>query len=404
MALNIPELPPMVMRGDSLEDCIKKLRSIYGSDFRIIRREEKAPDGFFGLFKKKHYEVTYALLQPEPRKNPLVPAAFDFEKEKRKFLEANGGGNPQMKLILDELHELNRSLDEKTSALCPEEPAAIVRIRELLRKNEFTPSYIQKIVDKIRKDCSLEELDDFNFVQKAVVDWIGETIRTVKTEYLSYPQVIVLVGPTGVGKTTSVAKLAAKYAALTAKGSAGGKRVRIITIDTYRIGAKQQLETYGELMDIPVSLAESADDMQKLLTMYSKDVDIILVDTTGRSPKDYEGLAKMRNILDLKKLPTRVFLTVSASTKASDLRTVMQQYEIFGYESLIVTKMDETDCLGSIISIMDEKNKAAAYFTDGQRVPSDIVKATQVRMLIQLADFKIDREHIDRKFSPEGAE
>ena len=82
----------------------------------------------------------------------------------------------------------------------------------------------------------------------------------------------------------------------------------------------------------------------------------------------------------------------------------MQQYEIFGYESLIVTKMDETDCLGSIISIMDEKNKTAAYFTDGQRVPSNIEKATQVRMLIQLADFKIDREHINRKFSPEGTD
>lgn len=404
MALNIPELPPMIMRGDSFEDCMTKLRSIYGSDFHIIRREEKSSDGIFGFFKKKQYALIYTPSKPERRKNPAVSPVFDFEEEKRKMIQANGGGNPQMKLVLDELKQLKRDIDEKTAVLSSDEPAAIVRIRELLRKNEFTPAYIQKIVDRIRKECSLEQLEDFNFIQRAVVDWIGETIHTVQNEYLSYPQVIVLVGPTGVGKTTSVAKLAAKYAALTLKGGSHGKRVHIITIDTYRIGAQQQLQTYGDLMGIPVSLAESADDMQKLLTMYSKDVDVILVDTTGRSPKDYEGLAKMRSTLDLKKLPTRVFLTVSAATKASDLRTVMQQYEIFGYESLIVTKMDETDCLGSIISIMDEKNKAAAYFTDGQRVPSNIEKATQVRMLIQLADFKIDRQHIDGKFSSEGAD
>ena len=404
MALNIPELPPLIMRGDSMEDCIKKIHSRYGNDVHIIRREEKKADGVLGLFKKKQYEIIYTPLKAERSKTPAVSPVFDFEEERRKFIQANGGGNPQMKLILDEINNLKRNIDEKTAALSSDEPETIVHIRELLRKNDFTPAYIQKIVDRIRKECSLEALDDFNAVQKSVVDWIGESIQTVKTEYLSYPQVIVLVGPTGVGKTTSVAKLAAKYAALTLKGGSRGKRVRIITIDTYRIGAQQQLETYGDLMGIPVSLAESADDMQKLLTMYSKDVDVILVDTTGRSPKDYEGLAKMRSILDLKKLPTRVFLTVSAATKASDLRTVMQQYEIFGYESLIITKMDETDCLGSIISIMDEKNKAASYFTDGQRVPSNIEKATQVRMLIQLTDFKIDREHINRKFSPEGTD
>ena len=80
----------------------------------------------------------------------------------------------------------------------------------------------------------------------------------------------------------------------------------------------------------------------------------------------------------------------------------MQQYEIFGYDALIITKMDETDCIGSIISVMDEKGKSLAYFTDGQRVPRDIEKANAVRMLIQLADFKIDREHIDGKFLPKG--
>ena len=155
-------------------------------------------------------------------------------------------------------------------------------------------------------------------------------------------------------------------------------------------------------MGVPVSIADSSEDMQKLLRLYSNDVDIIFVDTTGHSPKDYEGLARMRKVLDFKGIRPHVFLTVSASTKVSDLRTILQQYEIFGYDALIITKMDETDCIGSIISVMDEKGKSLAYFTDGQRVPRDLEKANPVRMLIQLADFKIDREHIDRKFLPKG--
>jgi len=403
LALNIPEQPPLRMRGVSYEDCVSKIRALYGRDYQVIRRNTIDSGGAFGFFKKKEFEVTYVVMPPEARKNTVVPTQMNFEQEKRKILEANKNvSNPQMKLILDEMRSLRREFDEKTSAFCREEHPAIVRIQELLKKNEFTSAYIKNIVDRIRKEYSLEELDDFEKIKKAVVDFIGETIRVADVEYKEGPQVIILVGPTGVGKTTSIAKLAARYTVLRESGGTP-RRVRLVTTDSYRIAAKQQLETYGNLMDIPVDLADTIEDMQKLLSLYSKDVDIILIDTTGHSPKDYEGLARMRKILDLRRIPSQVFLTVSASTKVSDLRMIMQQYEIFDYSALVVTKMDETSCIGGVISIMDEKAKPAVYFSVGQRVPRDLEKANPVRMLIELVDFEIDREHIDRKFSAEGA-
>ena len=402
MAFNSASQMPSVMRGESYEDCVKKIRDIYGRDYQIIRREEVAPEGFFGFLKKKQYAVTYTPVPPSMYRAPAASAPLNFEEERRKILEAGKDfSNPQMKLVLDEIRSLRRDLDEKTAAQNNEHPT-VSKIQELMRKNEFTGAYIKNITEKIRKEYSLEDLDDFEKVQKSTVDWIGESIKIADTDYTSFPQVIVLVGPTGVGKTTSVAKLAASYIVDRGTVDSSVQRVRIITTDVFRIGGHNQLETYGGIMHIPVSVADSTEDMQKLLRLYSNDVDIIFIDTTGHSPKDYEGLARMRKVLDFKGIRPHVFLTVSASTKVSDLRTILQQYEIFGYDALIITKMDETDCIGSIISVMDEKGKSLAYFTDGQRVPRDLEKANPVRMLIQLADFKIDREHIDRKFLPKG--
>ena len=400
MALNTPEQKSLVMRGASYQDCVEKIRAIYGRNYELISKRAVEPEGFFAFLKKRQYELTYVVL-PDNRFASMLGSPMDFEQERRKILEANKNSvSPQLKLIFDEINSLKKDFAEKTSVLRQDEHPTIIRIQELMQKNEFAPDYIAKICERIRKEYSLDTLDDFESVQKSVVDWIGEGIRIADTENIARPQVVVLVGPTGVGKTTSVAKLAAQYISSDG-GRAKALRVRIITIDSYRIAAKEQMETYGEVMGIPVSLANSAEDMQKLMTMYATGVDVILVATTGQSPKSYESLAKMRKILDFRAIPSQVFLTVSASTKASDLRTIMQQYEIFGYSALIITKMDETDCIGSVISIMDEKNKAVAYFTDGQRVPRDMEKATPVRMLIQLSDFKIGRTHIDQKCCPE---
>ncbi len=409
MATNLYQQEPHTIRADSYEECITKIRKVYGSGYEILRRNECSPEGMFGFLKKKQYEITFVGIPPKGKpafqgtvlQSPASSVtAMDFNEEKNKILEANKNvQSPQMKLILDEIKGLREHIHNSSSSGKQDDHQSIVTIEEMLRKNEFTQEYIKKISDKIRKEFSIGDLDDFEAVQKAVVDWIGESIIIDNPKNRARTEIIVLVGPTGVGKTTTVAKLAANY--ISGSLNTSGKqdlKLRLITIDSLRIGAKEQLETYGELMSIPVSFASTVEDLQQLVTLYGHDVDIILVDTSGHSPKDYESLAKMRKTLDFRGQKPQVFLTVSASIKANDLRTILQQYEIFGYSSIIVTKLDETDSVGTIVSVLDEKQKSIAYITDGQKVPRNFKKADPVSFLINLSGFKVDRDHIDEKF------
>ena len=144
----------------------------------------------------------------------------------------------------------------------------------------------------------------------------------------------------------------------------GALNVRVISIDNYRIGAKEQIEKYCNIMKVPISYAEEASDLKILMDTFS-DVDMIVIDTIGKSPKDYSRIADMRYLLDGAGPISDVFLAMSATTKASDMREIMQQYETFGYTSVIMTKFDETARVGNIISILHEKKKPLAYLTTG---------------------------------------
>ncbi len=405
MAIDAFSQKPISITASSEAACRDRIRELYGEDYKIVRRQESIAKGFWPLSKEKQYTVWYVPIVPEPKKSTYgfsSAAQMDPNEERMKILEANQNvQSPQMKLILDEIKEIRSQLDEKSSMYHQDEHASIQKIESLLIRNDFTSEYIKKIADKIKKEFSLDDLDDFSLVQKTVVDWIGEAIEITDIAVTKRPEIIVLVGPTGIGKTTTIAKLAAYYSGIGNTTVPKGLNIRLITIDNVRVQAKEQLETYGVHMGIPVEYADSTNDLQGLLSLYGRDVDVILIDTAGHSPKDYENLAKLRTKLDLKGQKLKIFLAISAPTKANDLRTILQQYETFGYESVIVTKLDETSTVGTVLSVLDEKQKSVAYITDGQKVPRNFKKADEVSFLINLVDFAIDREHIDEKFIQE---
>ena len=246
-------------------------------------------------------------------------------------------------------------------------------------------------------DNEIDTLDDFDSVQNSVVEWICESVSFNKTVYKSRPQIIILVGPTGVGKTTTVAKLAARYA-FGKSGEETKKNVRIITIDWFRIGAKEQIEIYGDTMQVPVSKAQTCEDINNIIDMYRNDEDYIIIDTTGYSPKDYENIAKMKKILDVRNYSVETYLCMTASTKLSDMKDIMQQYEIFGYDSVIITKFDETSHVGNVISGLSDKGKSLTYFTTGQKVPHYLEQASVYHLLMRLSGFKFDSKSLAKKF------
>ncbi len=389
--------------ADNEDACKKRIRELYGDNVKILTKKEFDIRGVLPFMKKKQCELSYMLVTPDFKRNfqgyTTAAPQLDLNEEKNKILEANKRfQDPQMKLLMDRFDELESKMGENVAPSTKDEHETITSIQTLLVNNDFTPDYIKKIVERIKKEFTLDDLDDFDIVQKTVVDWIGETITIADTSNISRPEIIVLVGPTGIGKTTTVAKLGAYFSGVGNSDMPKDLEILPVTIDNIRVGAKEQLEILGSAMGLYAEYADTAEDLHNLLAIKGVAKDVILIDTAGHSPKDYENLAKLRKKLELKGRKPRIFLTVSASTKANDLRIILKEFEVFGYDSIIVTKLDETDTVGSIISILDEKKKSVAYITNGQKISCNFSKANQVSFLINLLDFKIDRAHIDDKF------
>lgn len=408
-----------VEQGKTHTEAMEKVRNKYGSHAKVMHHRSVRMGGFLGLFTHEGVEVTGYISRPA--RKAVDPA---FEEQKKRFLgsvapnladttsrsergeetgpeQTSGGSRSSTTLdtLLEEVKTLRSTLETRSATTSDsggeKEHPTIRHIRKLLELNEFTASYSGMVVDRLKREFALEELSDTDTIEKHVVDWIGESIRIDRYEPASKGNVFILVGPTGVGKTTTIAKLAAMWGIEQADRPA--KDVRMITIDNYRIGARQQIETYGEIMGIPVHAAENYADLEKQIAVY-RDVDVVFVDTIGKSPRDYVKIGEMKEQLDACGKGAVVHLAVSATTKPSDLDSIIQQFEPFGCSSVVATKLDETSRIGSLISVMHERGKALCYLTVGQRVPIDIEPARVTTLLRKLDGFRIDRAHIEDRF------
>ena len=376
-------------------EAAEKMKIKYGPAARVLTHRNIRCGGFLGLFRNDGVELTCYIGNDSAR----LPG-YD-EEEKRKILESVGK-NKTMQLILSEIQSLKQALPKGNDSAEQEQEEesmhpTIKKIGELLSLNEFTESYIDGIVQRIKSDFSLEELGDLDKVQSSVLEWIGEGIKVYANGKgkRQRARIIAIVGPTGVGKTTTVAKLAAIYGL--ENRSTPSLQVRMVTIDNYKIAAKKQIETYAEIMQIPVSFAESRSDLEKILELY-RDMDIVLIDTIGKSPNDFAKLGEMRSVLNACGSEGEIHLAISATTKNSDMVEIFRQFEPFKYVSVILTKLDETYRIGNIISILSEYRKPLSYITDGQMVPQDIEPVSVSRLLLRLEGFHGNKEQIEKKF------
>jgi flagellar biosynthesis protein FlhF len=175
-----------------------------------------------------------------------------------------------------------------------------------------------------------------------------------------------------VGKTTTVAKLAASFK-LTM-----GLRPGLVTVDTYRIAAVEQLRTYAEIIDLPLKVANAPTEMRRAIEELG-DVDLVLIDTAGRSPRDEVRIRELAEFLAAAQ-PDEVHLVLSATASERSLRSAVERFSLVHADRLILTKLDEVENFGAVLSILGQTNRPISYITTGQAVPDDIEPADRSRL------------------------
>ncbi|MBR1911463.1 MAG: hypothetical protein IJ828_03790 [Treponema sp.] len=427
--------------GSTLDECKEQLYKQFSTDYEIVDYRIVMQPRFFGILSPKPMvEATYitkntvSLSKPSDyyrssqasygdmppgvhRAGTAVAPREDFASARDNILKQQMNSpsqnaikdllkNAQISKQLEDIKDKIDSLSQKTAER--DEHPTIVKLERLLNQNEFSVSYIEEIKTRIRKDFSMEELDDFDFVRDAVVGWIGDDIKISGKYKGKTPHVIVIVGPTGVGKTTTIAKMASKVKYLARKGNIpkGQQPVmHMITIDNMRVAAAEQLEHYGEALDVSVEKAGNKDDLEDLYRLYNDPkVKYIFIDTSGFSPNDNKNIAGLVKMLDIPKMHADIFLAVSASTKTRDLEKILRNYEPFNFRSVIITKCDETSSYGNILSVLHEKGKSISWITTGQEVLNTLEPASQAYFLKALDGFDVDENYILHKFPTDTVE
>ena len=192
-----------------------------------------------------------------------------------------------------------------------------------------------------------------------------------------HKKILMFVGPTGVGKTTTIAKLAARYA----YKLSSRHKVGIITLDTYRIGAVEQLMTYAKMMRLPIETVVDPSDFEEALNALRHN-DYILIDTVGSSQHDKEKIEKLKSFLKVNTFAEiNINLVLSAITKYEDLVDIYNNFSILDIDTLIFTKLDETRNYGNIFSLLLDTKKPVSYFSIGQEVPDDLMEANSEYLL-----------------------
>jgi flagellar biosynthesis protein FlhF len=245
----------------------------------------------------------------------------------------------------------------------------------------------------------LSEVGDIESAFMQAQDMLTQALPIAEDDILENGGIVALVGPTGVGKTTTIAKLAAKFIL-----KHGSNQVALVTTDNYRIGAHDQLNTYGRILNVPVRVASCADDLCNIINSFSNKR-LILIDTAGMCQHDMK-LVEQINTLQQNDLPIQSYLVMSAATEYKAINSIIKAFSVFEPKAAILTKVDEAVMIGSAISSLIEHNLPLSFITDGQQVPEDFHDANAQALIVQcvaMADTETESEE-DTGYQPWGAQ
>lgn len=288
-------------------------------------------------------------------------------KFEQKFSQHNRRIAPQLEQIHNEIMELKKVLNVNPAVSGSKVDSKSIPIGKMLARQEVEKEIVDSICRNIDPAMKKEDPATSSILSGYMQKMISKiSVYSGGMEFSgSRPSIVALVGPTGVGKTTTIAKLAADVS-LFAK-----KKVAIFTIDTFRIGAQEQLKTYTEILHLPLEIIRNSEELNEKIALH-QDKDLILIDTVGRSSYDRDHIQAMINLFKKSAYPITMHLVLSASTKWTDLQDIVKNFREFSLSCLLFTKLDETTFFGNIFNLSVRTQIPLSYITNGQNVPEDI--------------------------------
>ncbi|MGM9539435.1 flagellar biosynthesis protein FlhF [Anaerovibrio sp.] len=322
--------------------------------------------------------AAFAAVQEEAsgRADGEVSAAeADAGREKDDAGEKSGNGAADVASEKDEeIKDLQNQLEEMKSMLMEMsrnkgKDNAVPTLQSAMQDQEVTDRVMQDMISKLNGTEILAPRNSLKAVS-AMEKYIRKAIRVANgiTLYSNRPKVVALIGPTGVGKTTTLAKIAARFVL------EQGARVALITADTYRISAVEQLKTYSDILGLPLEIVYNPEALKKAIDKH-QDKQLILIDTAGRSQYNEYQMKELSGLLSID-ADIEKHLVMSATTKTSDGLELLENFSICQPDRVIFTKVDETGTHGIILNILHRRKVALSYVTNGQSVPDDIEPAS----------------------------
>ncbi|MBA2873975.1 flagellar biosynthesis protein FlhF [Thermaerobacillus caldiproteolyticus] len=353
----------------SMPEAMKMIRAELGSDAVILNSKVVHKGGFFGLFTKKNIEVI-AAVDPKPARSAVAEKrdasrSFTSLVEEKKPLEDAA--------LLHELHELKTMIKQLSTNVTTEfaqYPQPLNELNDLLVEQEVSSDLRQDIMAHLLERWYLHHA---NATKEQLFMWakevVGKQLEGLAFGGISFNKKYVnVVGPTGVGKTTTLAKMAAECVLK------HRKKVAFMTTDTYRIAAIDQLKTYAKILDVPLEVCYNMEDFReakKKLEHY----DIVFIDTAGRNFRNPQYVNDLQKIIDFNE-EMETFLVLALTAKWIDMKAIYEQFAAIHIDRFIFTKLDETSHYGAMLRLMVDSKIGAAYLTNGQNVPDDIIEAS----------------------------
>ncbi len=373
-------------KASSMREALAQVKREMGSRAVILGAREYRTGGFLGLGKRNVVEVTVSPEGERARRRRTPGGQGGPDRAGRTARSAGAAATrtygqlveqakqQAMSVSADELRSeigglkktVEKLIRETRSQRNADVPDELVETYLSLVSNEVADELAKDLVKRICSELPESEWKSELRVREALVRTVASRIDVAGPSTLEgpTPRVIALVGPTGVGKTTTIAKLAAQFKLQQ------GHSVGLVTIDTYRIAAVDQLRTYADILDIPLKVVLSPRELKQAIDGF-RDKDFVLIDSAGRSQRDVLKMNQLRQYLDAAQ-PDETHLVVSTTSGQQTALGIIDKFREFDVDRIILTKLDEAVGFGIVLAVMQQAQRKLSYVTAGQDVPEDI--------------------------------